>query len=59
MESDYIDFEAPEVHEEALPFVNAQKTLGNKQRILLKYPDGSLGQGKAEKMRARTLVAEK
>ena len=46
VESDYIDFEAPEVQEEVLPIVTASRSLGKQQRIVLKYPDGSLGQGK-------------
>ena len=43
---DYIDFEAPDIAQESLPGVNTSRTLDKPQRIVLKYPDGSLSHGK-------------
>ena len=45
-ESDFIDFEAPDAQEEAPINPNINRNLKNKQRIVIKYPDGSLSHGK-------------
>jgi len=43
---DYIDFEAPEINDDALPSSNTKRNIGKQQRIVLKYPDGSQSLGK-------------
>ena len=49
-ESDYIDFEAPDIAEVALPSSNTKRTIEKPQRIVLKYPDGSLSHGKCDQL---------
>ena len=46
-ESDYIDFEAPDIAEELAANRSPEKFIKDKpQRIVLKYPDGSQSLGK-------------
>lgn len=50
-ESDYIDFEAPDIAEESPPKESPVKPLKLKpQRIVLKYPDGSQSLGKSHRL---------